>query len=77
MAARVEPLLMTVEQFAALPERQDVLEELHWGLLVTLSRPKAWPVKLQMKLTQLLQPAAAGSILGQSSAGCFAGTQLE
>lgn len=60
MAARVEPLLMTVEQFDALPERRDVLEELHWGLLVTLPRPKAWHVKLQMKLTQLLQPATAG-----------------
>jgi len=59
MAARVESLLMTVEQFDALPERQDVFEELHWGLLVTLPRPKAWHVKLQMKLTQLLQPAAA------------------
>jgi Uma2 family endonuclease len=43
-----------------LPERQDVLEELHWGQLVVLSRPKAWHVKLQMKLTQLLQPEAAG-----------------
>lgn len=60
MAARVEPLLMTVEQFDALPERPDALDELHWGLLVTLPRPKAWHVKLQMKLTQLLQPAAAG-----------------
>ncbi len=59
MAARVDSLLMTVEQFDALPERQDALEELHWGLLVTLPRPKAWHVKLQMKLTQLLQPAAA------------------
>jgi Uma2 family endonuclease len=60
MAALGEPLLMTVEQFDALPERQNVLEELHWGLLVTLPRPKAWHVKLQMKLTQLLQPAATG-----------------
>ena len=77
MPAFAEPSLMTVEQFNALPERQDVREEFHWGLLVTLPRPKAWHVKLQMKLTQLLQPAAAGSILGQSSAGCFAGTQLE
>jgi hypothetical protein len=51
---------MRIEQFDALPERQAVLEELHWGLLVTLPRPNAWHVKLQMKLTQLLQPAAAG-----------------
>jgi Uma2 family endonuclease len=59
MAARVESLLMTVEQFDALPEREDMREELHCGLLVTFPRPKAWHVKLQMKLTQLLQPAAA------------------
>ena len=60
MAALGEPLLMTVEQFDLLPERKDVLEELHWGQLVTLSRPKAWHVKLQMRLTQLLQPIASG-----------------
>jgi Uma2 family endonuclease len=52
--------MMTVEQFDMLPERQDVLEELHWGHLVTMSRPKAWHVKLQMKLTELLQPVASG-----------------
>jgi Uma2 family endonuclease len=60
MAALGEPLLMTVEQFDLLPERKDVLEELHWGCLVTLSRPKPWHVKLQMKLTQLLQPMSSG-----------------
>jgi len=60
MAALGEPLLMTVAQFDLLPERKDVLEELHWGHLVTLSRPQAWHVKLQMKLTELLQPIAAG-----------------
>ena len=50
---------MTVDQFDTLPERQDALEELHGGLLVTVPRPEAWHVKLQMKLIQLLQPAAA------------------
>ena len=50
---------MTVEQFDALPERQDVFEELHCGLLIHSPRPKAWHVKLQMRLSQLLQPAAA------------------
>jgi putative restriction endonuclease len=60
MAALAEPLLMTVEQFDLLPERKDVLEELHWGHLVTLSGPKTWHVNLPMKLTQLLQPVAAG-----------------
>jgi Uma2 family endonuclease len=60
MAALSEPSLMTVEQFQGLPERGDVLEELRWGILVTLSRPRPWHVKLQAKLTQLLQPAASG-----------------
>lgn len=59
MAAIGEPLLMTVEQFDLLPERKDVSEELRRGQLVTLPRPEAWHVKLQMKLTQLLQPMAA------------------
>jgi Uma2 family endonuclease len=59
MAALAEPLLMTVQQFDLLPERKDVSEELHWGQFVTLSRPEAWHVKLQMKLTELLQPMAA------------------
>lgn len=60
MSTLPEPSLMTVEQFDLLPERQDVLEELHWGRLVAMSRPKAWHVKLQMKLTELLQPVASG-----------------
>jgi len=51
---------MTVEQFQALPERGDVLEEIHWGQLVTLSRPRPWHVKLQVRLAQLLQPVAGG-----------------
>ena len=59
MAALGEPLLMTVAQFQELPERGDVLEELHWGHLVTLSRPRPWHVKLQARLTQLLQPVAS------------------
>ncbi len=59
MAALAEPLLMTVPQFGLLPERKNVSEELHWGQLLTLSRPKAWHVKLQMKLTPLLQPIVA------------------
>jgi Uma2 family endonuclease len=58
MASLAEPLLMTVGQFDLLPERQDAQQELHWGYSVTFSRPKPWHVKLQMKLTQLLQPLA-------------------
>ena len=56
MAALGEPLLMMVEEFDLLPERQDVLQELHWGCLVNLSRPKGWHTKLQMKLADLLRP---------------------
>jgi Uma2 family endonuclease len=59
MAALGEPLLMTVEQFQALPERQDVLEELHWGCPVTLSRPKPWHIKLQIRIADLLRPLLA------------------
>lgn len=58
MAALGEPLLTTVEQFDALPERKDALVELHWGHSVILSRPKAWHVKLQMKIAELLRPLA-------------------
>jgi Uma2 family endonuclease len=49
---------MTVEQFHALPERRDVHEELQWGRLVTLSRPKPWHIKLQIRLADLLRPLA-------------------
>ena len=59
MAALSEPLLMTVEQFQALPERYDVLEELHWGCLITLSRPKPWHIKLQIRMVDLLRPLSA------------------
>ncbi|MBV8708437.1 MAG: Uma2 family endonuclease [Acidobacteriaceae bacterium] len=59
MAALGEPLLMTVEQFQSLPERSDVLEELHWGCLVTLSRPKPWHIKLQVRTADLLRPLSA------------------
>jgi Uma2 family endonuclease len=58
MAASAEPLLLTVEHLHALPERKDVLEELHWGRVVIFSRPKPWHVKLQMRLGELLRPLA-------------------
>ena len=48
--------LITVKQFQALPERQDVLEELHWGRLVIWPRPKPWHVKLQIRVADLLRP---------------------
>jgi Uma2 family endonuclease len=65
MAALGEPLLVTVEQFQALPERSDVLEELHWGSPITLSRPKPWHIKLQIRIADRLRPllAEAGYVI--------------
>ena len=56
MAAATEPLLMTVEQYRQLPDREDVIQELHWGMVVTLSRPKMRHAKLQSRLVRLLRP---------------------
>lgn len=58
MAAAAEPLLMTVEQYHALPPRADVITELHWGQVVTLTRPKMRHAKLQSRLVRLLRPKA-------------------
>jgi len=58
MAAAVEPLLMTVEQYHELPARADVVTELHWGRVVTLTRPKMKHAKLQSRLVRLLRPKA-------------------
>jgi Uma2 family endonuclease len=60
MAARPEPLLVTVEQFLALPEREDLQEELHAGAVVTMTRPKPWHIGLQNRIADLLKPLAAG-----------------
>lgn len=49
---------MTVEQYRALPEREDVIQELHWGQVVELCRPKFGHVKTQMRLVDLLRPIA-------------------
>jgi Uma2 family endonuclease len=54
MAAHPNPWLMTVEEFYELPEREDVMLELHWGQLVELGRPKYWHVKMQMRIAALL-----------------------
>jgi Uma2 family endonuclease len=56
MAAIAEPLLMTVEQYRELPQRDDVIQELHWGQLVTLTRPKMRHTKLQYRLVEMLRP---------------------
>ncbi len=59
MATLAEPLLMTVAQYRELPNREGVIEELHWGRLVTLTRPKMKHVRLQHRLVSLLTPLAA------------------
>jgi Uma2 family endonuclease len=51
---RAELLLMTVEQYAHLPKRQDVIQELHWGQLIVLERPKMKHTRLQNRLVKLL-----------------------
>jgi Uma2 family endonuclease len=58
MAAAAEPLLMTVYEYRQLPDREDVIQELHWGMVVTLSRPKMKHAKLQTRLVRLLRPKA-------------------
>jgi Uma2 family endonuclease len=58
MAAAAEPLLMTVDQYRHLPDREDVIQELHCGMVVTLSRPKMQHAKLQHRLAELLRPKA-------------------
>jgi hypothetical protein len=58
MAAAAEPLLKTVQQYRDLPERNDAVQELHWGQVVTLTRPKMGHTKLQYRLVELLRPMA-------------------
>ena len=58
MAALPEPVLMTVEQYRELPDREDVIQELHWGMVVTLSHPKMKHAKVQSRLARLLRPKA-------------------
>jgi Uma2 family endonuclease len=58
MAAAAEPLLMTVDEYRQLPDREDVIQELHWGMVVTSSRPKMKHAKLQSRSARLLRPMA-------------------
>ena len=60
MAAAAEPLLLTVEQYRQLPDREDALQELHWGQVVTLTRPKMRNGRLQYRLVELLRPKVEG-----------------
>lgn len=58
MATAADPLLITVKEYQKLPERNDVVQELHWGQVVTLTRPKMGHTKLQYRLVELLRPIA-------------------
>ena len=58
MAVAAEPLLMTVDEYRRLPDREDVIQELHWGMVVTMSRPKMRHTKLQFRLVELLRAKA-------------------
>ena len=58
MASAANPLLMTVEEYRQLPDKPDVIQELHWGHVLTLSRPKPLHIKLQSRITRLLCPIA-------------------
>ena len=50
--------MMTVAEYRQLPDREDVIQELHWGILFNLTRPKMRHAKLQSHLTRLLRPLA-------------------
>jgi Uma2 family endonuclease len=47
---------MTVEQYRELPARDETIEELHRGTLVSLPRPPIGHSKLQARLARLLHP---------------------
>jgi len=57
---QTELLLMTVDEYCRLPEREDVIRELHWGHVVDLIRPEMKHTRLQYRLVELLRPLAAG-----------------
>ena len=69
MAAVVEPLLMTVEEYRELPQQSDVVQELHWGQVVTLTRPRMRHTKLQYRLVELLRTRLRGE-----GSRCFRGS---
>jgi Uma2 family endonuclease len=52
MATVAEPLLLTVEQYRQLPDRKDVVQELHWGQVVTVTRPKMRHSRIQYRLVE-------------------------
>jgi hypothetical protein len=50
---------MPVGQYRELPQRDDVIQELHWGQLVTLTRQKMRHTKLRYRLVELLRSLVA------------------
>jgi Uma2 family endonuclease len=50
--------MMTVDEYRQLPDREDVIQELHRGMVVTISRPKMGHAKLQSRLVDLPSPKA-------------------
>jgi Uma2 family endonuclease len=58
MATVAKTLLITVDEYRQLPEREDVIQELHWGRVVNLTRPKLRHARLQERLVRLLGPRA-------------------
>jgi Uma2 family endonuclease len=54
------PDLITVAQFRLLPEEGDCSYELHHGEVVAVTRPRARPWKLQLRLTRLLEAKLKG-----------------
>ena len=60
MATAAEPLLLTVAQYRQLPDREDVRQELHWGQVVILTRPKMRHSRIQYRLVELLRPMVEG-----------------
>lgn len=60
MGAAARLLLTTVDEYRQLPVRDDVIQELHWGQVVTLTRPQMKHSKVQYRLVELLRPLVAG-----------------
>jgi hypothetical protein len=52
----MELSLVTVEEYRQLPDREDVIEELHFGMIVTLPWPKMGAFRLQSRFERLLHP---------------------
>lgn len=56
MAAAAELTLLTVDEYRRLPSGDGCVQELHWGQVVRLTRPKMKHTRLQHRLVELLAP---------------------